>query len=234
MSVTTKTVEYSQAGQTYEGYLAMPATPPKAVVVVAHAWGGLSDFDKAKAELLASWGYAAFAMDVYGKGNRGETNEECEALMTPLAGNRPELQSRLATALNVAKAESGATRAAAIGFCFGGMCVLDMARTNMDIEGAASFHGLFTAPGNTADVVKPKVLALHGYDDPMATPEDMIAFTTEMTAAKADWQVHAYGGTAHAFTNPAAQMPDFGMQYSAEADRRSFATCRDFLGELLG
>jgi dienelactone hydrolase len=234
MSITTKTVDYAQGGQTYEGYLALPAGTPKAVVVVAHAWGGLSDFEKAKAELLASWGYAGFAMDVYGKGNRGETNEECEALMTPLASNRPELQSRLANSLNVAMAESGASKAAAIGFCFGGLSVLDMARTNMAVEGVASFHGLFGAPGNTADKIKPKVLALHGYDDPMAKPEDMIAFASEMTKAGADWQIHAYGGTLHAFTNPAAQNPDFGTQYKAEADRRSFAACKDFLEELFG
>ena len=234
MTITTKTVDYAQAGQTYEGYLAMPAATPKAVIVVAHAWGGLSEFEREKTEMLAGWGYAAFAMDVYGKGNRGTTPEENEALMTPLATNRAELQSRLANSLNVAKAESGASRAAAIGFCFGGMAVLDMARTNMAIEGAASFHGLFTAPGNTAETIKPKVLALHGYDDPMAKPEDMIALTTEMTKANADWQVHAYGGTSHAFTNPAAQLPDMGMQFSETANRRSFAACKDFLEELLG
>jgi len=234
MTVTTRTVDYEQAGQTYEGFLAMPSGKPKGVVIVAHAWGGQSAFEQGKAEWLAQHGYAGFAIDVYGKGKRGETNEECQALMEPLASNRTELQSRLEHALSVAKKEAGTENAAAIGFCFGGLSVLDMARTNMDVEGVVSFHGLFGAPGNTADTVKPKVLALHGWDDPMATPDDVMAFSKEMSSAKADWQLHAYGHTLHAFTNPEANNPDFGTQYKAEADRRSFAACADFLTEVLG
>lgn len=234
MAVTTRIVDYELDGATYEGFLAMPDGTPKGVVVVAHAWGGQSGFEQDKAKLLAEWGYAGFAMDVYGKGNRGETTEECQALMEPLAGNRPELQARLAKSLDVAKAESGASAAAAIGFCFGGLSVLDMARTNMDVAGVVSFHGLFGAPGNTAAKIGPKVLALHGWDDPMAPPDDVIAFSKEMSDAGADWQLHGYGGTLHAFTNPEANNPDFGTVYSANADRRSFAACKDFLTEVLG
>lgn len=234
MSVTTRIVDYEQGGQTYEGFLAMPTGAPKGVVLVAHAWGGQSEFEQDKAKLLASWGYAGFAVDVYGKGKRGETNEECEALMTPLASNRVELQSRLAFALNTATKEVGVDKAAAIGFCFGGLSVLDMARKNMAIEGVVSFHGLFGAPGNTDDKIGPKVLALHGWEDPMATPDDVMDFSREMTDANADWQLHAYGATMHAFTNPAANNPDFGTVYDAGADRRSFAACQDFLAEVLG
>ena len=234
MSESTRIIDYDQGGQVYEGFLAMPEGTPKGVVVVAHAWAGQSEFEQSKAKLLASWGYAGFAIDVYGKGKRGETNEECEALMTPLASNRAELQSRLAFALDVAKKESGVEKAAAIGFCFGGMSVLDMARKNMAVEGVVSFHGLFGAPGNTDDKIGPKVLALHGWDDPMATPDDVMDFSKEMSGAKADWQLHAYGATMHAFTNPAAANPDFGTMYDAGADRRSFAACQDFLSEVLG
>ena len=234
MSESTRIIDYDQGGQVYEGFLAMPEGTPKGVVVVAHAWAGQSEFEQGKAKLLASWGYAGFAIDVYGKGKRGETNEECEALMTPLASNRAELQSRLAFALDVAKKESGVEKAAAIGFCFGGMSVLDMARKNMAVEGVVSFHGLFGAPGNTDDKIGPKVLALHGWDDPMATPDDVMDFSKEMSGANADWQLHAYGATMHAFTNPAAANPDFGTMYDAGADRRSFAACQDFLSEVLG
>ena len=234
MSESTRIIDYDQGGQVYEGFLAMPEGTPKGVVVVAHAWAGQSEFEQSKAKLLASWGYAGFAIDVYGKGKRGETNEECEALMTPLASNRAELQSRLAFALDVAKKESGVAKAAAIGFCFGGMSVLDMARKNMAVEGVVSFHGLFGAPGNTDEKIGPKVLALHGWDDPMATPDDVMDFSKEMSGAKADWQLHAYGATMHAFTNPAAANPDFGTMYDAGADRRSFAACQDFLSEVLG
>lgn len=226
--------DYEQGGQTYEGYLSMPERTPKGVVLVAHAWGGQSDFERDKANWLASLGYAGFAIDVYGKGQRGETTEECQALMTPLAENRTELQSRLKRALAVAKEAAGVQKAAAIGFCFGGLSVLDMARTNMALEGVVSFHGLFGAPGNTAARAQPKVLALHGWDDPMATPEDVLAFSQEMTAAKADWQLHAYGGTMHAFTNPEANNPDFGTVFSASANRRSFTAAADFLAECLG
>ena len=234
MSESTRIIDYDQGGQVYEGFLAMPEGTPKGVVVVAHAWAGQSEFEQGKAKLLASWGYAGFAIDVYGKGKRGETNEECEALMTPLASNRAELQSRLAFALDVAKKESGVEKAAAIGFCFGGMSVLDMARKNMAVEGVVSFHGLFGAPCNTNDTIDPKVFALHGWEDPMATPDDVMDFSREMTKAKADWQLHAYGATLHAFTNPAAANPDFGTMYDAGADRRSFAACKDFLAEVLG
>lgn len=234
MTVTTRIVDYEQGGEVFEGFLAMPDGSPKGVVLVAHAWGGQSEFEQDKAKVLAEWGYAGFAIDVYGKGKRGETNEECEALMTPLASNRAELQSRLAHALDVAKTEAGTDSAAAIGFCFGGLSVLDMARTNMAVAGVVSFHGLFGAPGNTADTITPKVLALHGWEDPMATPDDVMDFSKEMTGASADWQLHAYGSTMHAFTNPHADNPDFGTVYDAGADRRSFAACQDFLAEVLG
>ncbi|MEM1086237.1 MAG: dienelactone hydrolase family protein [Pseudomonadota bacterium] len=226
--------EYEQNGQIYEGYLSMPAGTPKGVVLVAHAWGGQSDFERGKADWLAGLGYAGFAVDVYGKGQRGETTEECQALMTPLAENRPELQSRLSHALNVAKAAAGVDKAAAIGFCFGGMSVLDMARTNMAVKGVVSFHGLFGAPGNTADKITPKVLALHGWDDPMATPDDVMALSKELSAAGADWTLTAYGATMHAFTNPEANNPDFGTVYSPTAERRSLAAAEDFLNEVLG
>ena len=155
--------------------------------------------------------------------------------MTPLASNRPALQARLLNALNVAKTESGQNRATAIGFCFGGLSVLDMARCGMAVDGVVSFHGLLSAPGNTeGHSIAAKVLALHGWDDPMATPDDVIAFSKEMSGAAADWQLHAYGKTLHAFTNPDAQNPDFGTQYDAGADRRSHAALRDFLQEIYG
>lgn len=235
MSVQSQTLDYEQDGQIYEGFLAMPAGTPKAVIAVAHAWGGASDFERDKARLLADWGYAGFTLDVYGKGQRGETNEECQALMEPLASNRPLLQARLARGLDVARQESGAAKASAIGFCFGGLSVLDMARCGMAVDGVVSFHGLFGAPGNTeGNTISAKVLALHGWDDPMATPEDVLTFAREMSAAKADWQLHAYGNTLHAFTNPAAQNPDFGTQYDAAADRRSHTALLDFLSDIYG
>lgn len=235
MAISTKSLDYEQAGQVYEGFLAMPEGTPKAVVVIAHAWGGPGEFDQGKAKMLAEWGYAAFAMDVYGKGKRGETAEECQALMNPLASNRAELQSRLQFGLETAKKEAGCDKASAIGFCFGGLSVLDMARAGMAVDGVASFHGLLGAPGNTdGNKVKAKVLVLHGWDDPMAKPEDVLTFSKEMSEAGADWQLHAYGGTMHAFTNPGANDPDFGTVYNPAAERRSLAALKDFLSEMYG
>lgn len=233
MAIETKSLDYEAGGQTYEGFLAMPDGKPKAVIVIAHAWGGQSEFDHDKAKMLAEWGYAGFAMDVYGKGKRGKTTEQSQALMEPLASNREELQNRLKLGLETAKTESGCDKASAIGFCFGGLSVLDMARAGMAVDGVASFHGLLGAPGNTSGhKTKSKVLVLHGWDDPMAKPEDVMAFAKEMTQAEADWQLHAYGGTMHAFTNPGANNPDFGTVYNPVAERRSLAALKDFLGEL--
>jgi len=119
-----------------------------------------------------------------------------------------------------------------MGFCFGGLCALDVARTGADIKGAASFHGLFSAPGNTAGKkIKAKIIAFHGWDDPMVKPDAVKAFGEEMTAAGADWQIHAYGGVMHAFTNPAANDPAFGTVFDKRAADRSWESFKLFLGE---
>ena len=236
MGIVTEIVDYEVNGQVYEGYFARPEDNEQApLVLVMHAWGGQGDFERGKADWLAQNGYCGFAVDVYGKGKRGSTTEECQALMTPLAGDRAELQSRLDGSLKFAQEQTNQSAAstAAIGFCFGGLSVLDMARANMDISGVVSFHGLLgAAPNLQTTQIEPKVLALHGWDDPMATPDDVIAFSKEMTDAGADWQIHGYGGVLHAFTNPEANNPDFGTVYNANADRRSFETTKIFLSEL--
>jgi dienelactone hydrolase len=126
------------------------------------------------------------------------------------------------------------SRVAAIGFCFGGLCVLDLARSGADINGVASFHGLLTPPPDSDDArISSKVLVMHGWDDPMATPEHLVALGRELTRKEADWQFHAYGNTMHAFTNPLADNPDFGTVYQADADRRSWASMKAFLSEVL-
>jgi dienelactone hydrolase len=134
-----------------------------------------------------------------------------------------------------AQNEVDASNTAAIGFCFGGLCVLDIARTGEDLAGVVSFHGLFPAPGNTeGNTVKARVLALHGWDDPMAPPQSVIGLATEMSAMNADWQLHAHGNTMHAFTNPDANDPEMGTVYNAKADRRSWQAMTNFLDELFG
>ncbi|PCJ35581.1 MAG: hypothetical protein COA75_09970 [Cellvibrionales bacterium] len=131
------------------------------------------------------------------------------------------------------QAEADTAKMASMGYCFGGLCSLDLARTSSSILGAVSFHGLFLAPGNTeGKKITAKVLCLHGNDDPMVPVDSVIALDKELTAAGADWQVHAYGNTLHAFTNPAAASPEMGMAYNAMADRRSWASLVNFLEEV--
>ncbi|MEM8934992.1 MAG: alpha/beta fold hydrolase [Pseudomonadota bacterium] len=236
MAITTRAIDYGTDDK-FEGMLALDesATGPRPAVLVAHAWAGRSDFEVDKAKDIAGLGYAGFALDLYGKGVLGQTKEENQALMTPLLEDRAKLQSQLAEAVAVVKAqpEVDETKVVAIGYCFGGLCVLDLARMGADVLGVASFHGLFNAPGNLdGKTIDAKVLALHGWDDPMATPDQAVAFAAEMNERKADWQLHGYGGTVHAFTNPHANDPEFGTVYSKTADTRSWVTLRAFLDEL--
>lgn len=237
MTVQTRLVEYEHAGQILEGFLAWDdaLAGPRPAVAISHTWAGRSEFEQDKALAFARLGYTGFAIDMYGKGILGSTPEENTALMTPLMQDRQLLQDRVGAAVAVLReqAETDVARVAAIGYCFGGLCVLDLARSGSDVNGVVSIHGLLDAPGNTEGKrVTARVLCLHGYDDPMAQPEALLALASELSAARADWQVHAYGNTVHAFTNPAANNPDMGTLYSESADKRSWIALQSFLQEV--
>lgn len=237
MTVQTKALDYSQDDTTFEGYFAWDdaGAEPRPCVLVSHAWGGQGEFEQARARDLAELGYAAFCVDVYGKGVRGANPEENAALMQPFLDDRALLQSRLTTALDVASQQPGvdASRMAAIGYCFGGLCVLDLARVGAEVLGVASFHGIFYPPGNTeGNEIKAKVLALHGWDDPLAPPEQVVGLAAELTAAGADWQIHGHGHAVHAFTKPEANDPAAGMVYNEAAANRSWQAMRNFLEDL--
>ncbi len=236
MAIQHRLVEYKDGDTLLEGYLAYDdaISGPRPCVIIAHTWAGRSDFECQQADKLAALGYVGFALDMYGKGVLGSGPDENGALMTPFMEDRPALQQRMAAALATAskQAEADAAKMASMGYCFGGLCSLDLARTCSDILGAVSFHGLFLAPGNTeGNKVSAKVLCLHGNDDPMVPVDSVIALEKELSEAGADWQVHAYGNTLHAFTNPAAASPEMGMAYDAKADRRSWASLVNFLEE---
>lgn len=204
-------------------------------VLISHAWAGRGELEEGKALQLAELGYVGFALDLYGKGIRGTSSEENDALMQPLLRDRSVLQRRMKLALEQIRKqkEVDTARIAAMGFCFGGLCVLDLARTGADLLGVASFHGLFEAPGNTeGNRILAKVLAMHGWDDPMVTPDQVITLAEELTAMGADWQIHGYGNTMHAFTNPAANDAAHGTVYDADADRRSWQNLQLFLAEI--
>ncbi len=237
MSIHVEQIEYQHGDVTLEAHVAWDEAEsgPRPGVLVSHAWGGRGEFEDRKAERLAELGYVGFALDMYGKGVRGNSPEENEALMTPIVSNRPLLQERMALALDQLRnlPHVDADKTAAIGFCFGGLCVLDLARTGADLRGIVSFHGLLHPPGNTeGNRMAAKVLALHGWKDPLATPENVMTFTEEMAAMEADWQLNAYGNAVHAFTNPAAADADGGMLFDPVVERRAWDSMWMFLNEV--
>ena len=239
MNIQTRTIDYDDGDTVLEGLIAWDDenAKPRPGVMVSHAWAGRSQFEDDKAVELAKLGYTGFALNLYGKGVLGSGPDENAALMTPFLDDRPMLQKRLLLSLEAMRnqPEVDESRVAAIGFCFGGLCVLDIARTGADLDGVVSFHGLFGSPGNTpGNKIKAKILALHGWDDPMATPDSVVALGEELTAMGADWQLHGYGNTMHAFTNPDANDPAMGTVYSESADRRSWAAMQNFLAEIFG
>ena len=237
MQIVTRPVEYKDGDKLFQGIIArdIDLDERRPAVLVAHAWRGRGEQELLKATRLAELGYVGFALDLYGKGVRGGSVDENRRLMQPYMDDRALLQRRMQLVLRVAREqpEIDERRLAAIGFCFGGLCVLDLARSGADVGGVVSFHGLLTPPGNTdGNRIRARVLVLHGWDDPMARPDALLALGHELTAMRADWQIHAYGNAMHAFTNPAANDPDFGTVYQADADRRSWESTRAFLAEL--
>ena len=219
------------------GHLAYDSaiTTPRPAVLVVHDWSGRNEFACQKAEQLAQLGYIGFAVDMYGEGRVRNSNEEKQALMQPLINDRRLLRARMQVALDAVRSIDGVDRQriAVIGFCFGGLCALDLARSGADIVGAVSFHGLLNKPHDLPNhAIKASILALHGYNDPMVTPEDVNVFCQEMTTAGADWQMHMYGNTEHAFTNPHAHDKQLGLIYNAQATQRSFQTLKNFLSDV--
>ncbi len=235
MTIKTRALTYTIGGKDFEAHLAAPSNAPAPGILVCHAWAGRSPAEGQFAEKLAGLGYTGVAIDLYGKGVLGSSKEENQTLMTPFISDRAMLQSRLLKIVDIVKGqpEADSKKIGAIGFCFGGLCVLDLARAGGDVAGVASFHGLLGAPGNTGGKkILAKIAAYHGWDDPMVPPKDVAALADEMTKAGADWQLHAYGGTMHAFTNQAANDPDFGTVYNKSAAERSWQAMTNFFVEV--
>lgn len=198
---------------------------------------GITDLDRGFARRLAGRGYSVLIADLYGKERQGLPRDECFELMGALREDRGALRERLLGVLEVARGEDAieSDRIAALGFCFGGQCALDLARTGAEIAGVASFHGLLDAPGLEPAPIAGSIIAFHGWDDPMVPPEMVVAFGKEMTEAGADWQIHAYGNVAHGFTNPDAhQIGIEGVRYNEVANRRSWQAFDNWVDELFG
>jgi dienelactone hydrolase len=230
----TETVNYQAKNIDLKGYVAYPDNDNAPLVLIAHTWAGKDEFVHKRAEDLAALGYVGFAVDMYGNGKVGADTAENESLMTPLVSDRDLLKDRIVSALNYGKSlsEVDSSRVAAIGYCFGGLVVLDLARSGEDLSGVVSFHGLLMPSDISEKGIKAKVLVLHGERDPMV-PLDMVdTFQKEMTEAGADWQLHSYGGTYHAFTNPDANDPSLGTQFNKSANERSWQSMKNFFAEI--
>lgn len=236
-AIHTETVEYQQGGATLEGYLAYDDAlkGPRPGVLIVHQWMGLTDYEKHRAQMLAQLGYVAFCADVYGKGVRPTTYPEAGKLATKYKTDRPLLRARVNAGLDTLKKNPlvDPHRVAAIGYCFGGTAVLELARSGAELNGVVSFHGGLDSP-NPADGknIKCQVLCCHGANDPFESADDLTAFENEMRQANVDWRLIIYGGAEHAFTQPSADGSLHGAKYNARADKRSWADMKAFFAEI--
>ena len=241
----TETVSYQCGETSCRGYLAYDDSKSgkRPCVIIAHAWKGLDNFVREKANALVEQGYVAFAADLYGNGSQAESNDEAAALMMPLFLDRKLLRERIVSAYETAAGfdQTDPKRMGAMGFCFGGLTVIELLRSGVDLKGVVSFHGLLGHQlGEMKANIVPNVerltgslLILHGNDDPMVPLTDVISLQKEMTNAEVDWQMHIYGNTMHAFTNPAADDAENGMLYNPVAEKRSFQAMSNFFNEVL-
>lgn len=237
-SIERRDIAHEFSGEELESVLVADGTDEaRPTVILIPTVMGVTDLEIGFARDLVGHGYNAMVADIFGKKFRGAPRDTMFGEMNRLGGDRAALRQRLLSVLDVARAQSevDAGRIVVIGFCFGGKCALDVARSGADIAGVASFHGLFDPCGLPAEKIMAKVIAFHGWDDPMVPPEAVVALGHELTEAGCDWQIHAYGHTGHGFTNPkASDLGIDGVYYTAPAARRSFASLYLFLGELFG
>lgn len=221
-----------------EAYLSVSEslTGPRPCVLVAHDWSGLNANTRVTTDRLASLGYVGLAVDVYGKGRRGNPVGDNGALMSPLLQDRSLLLRRLQAGIQAARALDivDARRIAILGFCFGGLCALDLARASPEgLVAAICTHGLLTPPDWTVGVpIRPRLLILHGWADPMAPPKDVIAGLNALSEEGATWEMHAYSHALHAFTFEGANFPERGIAHEPLAHRRSWDATLNFLKEV--
>lgn len=236
--MTVQQFDYRDGDTLLQAGIAFPAGEDKApAVLIVHQWAGRGEGEHKTAERLAALGYVGIAIDMFGKDVKGDPSGDNSHLIGPFLSDRAALLQRVRAAVTFAASldRVDATRIAAIGYCFGGLCVLDLARGGADgVLGVVSLHGMLDGHGlDQSGPIAAKVLVEHGWRDPMAAPDKVLAFAEEMGARDADWQLHAHGRAMHAFTNPHAAAPEKGMAYDADADRRSWESVTAFLAELV-
>ena len=238
--IHSEMIEYKQGDTTLEGFLAYDdsISGKRPGILVVHQWFGLTDYEKRRATMLAQLGYVAFCADIYGNTVHPKDTAETSALVGKYESEsgRTLLRARVNAGLDVLKKNElvDTKRVAAIGYCFGGTTVIELARSGADVAGVVSFHGGLDSP-TPADGknIKGKVLVCHGADDPFEKPQDLAAFESEMRDSKVDWQLIAYGGAVHSFTQPMAGNDNSkGAAYNERADKRSWADMKNFFAEI--
>jgi len=237
--MNTELIDYQADNLTMQGFVARnTSNAPQSIVLVVHDWSGCRDLAQNKAKYFAELGYVGFAVDLYGKGKRGSDTDNSinQDLMGALMQDRSLIVQRLQAALDCAGnlPNVNTHKVMLIGFCFGGLCALDFARSGANVAGVVSVHGLFFKPEvNSNAKITAKILAMHGYEDKMVTPQLLAEFHAEMTSRGADWQTHVFGNTFHAFTNPKANDSKIGLHYNSAADNRTWPIVNSFAAELL-
>jgi dienelactone hydrolase len=239
--ISRRTIVYDGPGGPFEGVAVVDTGwdgPRPGVMIVPNVLGE-KEADRVNADRLAALGYAAFVADTYGQGKRITPDSPNRTVyMDALQADRALLRDRLFASLAAMKAlpEVDGSRMAATGYCFGGKSVIDLARAGGEVLGVVSFHGVYDPPDYAyPKPIEAKLLICHGWDDPLATPAATVALADELTAAGADWQIHAYGATGHAFTDLSMKTPARpGVAYAEAADRRSWKAMQDFLAEIFG
>lgn len=238
--IQTEHFEYQHADTMFDAAIISDrenTTPQRPTVLVFHGIEGRTEAQEDFAERLARQGYLGVAVDLFGRDATNGSQHQGSELMHTFLTDRGMLRERLLYILDVVRALPGVdpARMAATGFCFGGLCVLDLARAGTDVRGVASFHGLLTPCDLTENVpISSKVAVFHGWDDPFAPPEDLVAFGAELTERGADWQVHAYGHAVHAFMAETANDPENGINHDPVTAARAWATLETFLAEVFG
>jgi dienelactone hydrolase len=210
---------------------------PRPTVILIPTVMGVSPLEIGFGRQLIELGYNALVADLFGKEFHGAPRDTCFGEMTRLRADRAALRRRLQHVLDVTRGLDEVKRDQIVvaGYCFGGQCALDLARSGADIAAAVSFHGLFDPPGLPPEKISAKVVAFHGWDDPMVPPEAVVALGNELTQAGSDWQIHAYGHVGHGFTNPrASELEIDGVAYNALAAERSWTSFISLLEELFG
>lgn len=229
--------EYRHGTTLLEGYVAYPVGTGgrHPAVLVVHEWWGLNAYARRRADMLADLGYTALAVDMYGQGVHAKTADDAQKLYAMVMADRTFTRERITVALETARKQTHVDpkKVACLGYCMGGSVSLELARSGADIRGAVSFHGalnttLPAAPG----AIQCPLLVLHGAADPTIPPAQVTGFKKEMDTAGARLEFHEYEGALHSFTNPDSNRPAEGLQYNAEADRRSWETMMRFLADV--